>query len=489
MTPLVSLCMIVKNEEERLGACLASVADLVDEIVVVDTGSTDRTKEIAAGFKVRLFDFVWVNDFSAARNEALRQATGEWIFWLDADDLLDEENRAKFKSLLGTLPPEKNVAYEMKCRSLSDLATGSSTEVSHVRLFPRRPDVSWHLRVHEQVLPDLHSLRFEIRWTDVMIQHLGYQDFEQRQRKMQRDLQLLHLELAERPDDPFVLFFLGWTYQALKRIQEAIPYLRQALELSNPEEPRVRKGFALLSQAYRQTGQPAEALAICRMGRERYPRDPELLFEEGMILGEAGDLAGAEQAYRQLLETPPDTYFSYSVDPGIQGHKTRFMLALVYNSQQRFAEAEAQLRAAVQERSDFLDAWLVLGQLYQAHQITAEVERVMAFLESGGGPGANESTIKRGKALSATLRAHQFSKDGKFAAARAELARAIGLLPDLLWARMMLCDVLLTEGRDLQAAEQAMRDILAIDPRHAMTRQNLAELLRRQGRLNEASHV
>jgi tetratricopeptide (TPR) repeat protein len=481
--------MIVKNEESRLGACLASVADLVDEMVVVDTGSTDRTKEIAAGFKVRLFDFAWVDDFSAARNEALRHATGEWIFWLDADDLLDEENRGRFKTLVENLPAEKNVAFEMKCRSISDVATGTSTEVSHVRLFPRHPEVSWHLRVHEQVLPDLHTLGFEIRWTDVVIQHLGYQDFELRQRKMQRDLGLLHKELLERPDDPFVLFFLGWTYQALQRLPEAIPHLRQALELSNPEEPRVRKGFSLLSQAYRQTGQPAEALGICRQGRQLYPRDPELLFEEGLILGEAGNMAGAESVYRQLLETPPDTYFSYSVDPGIQGYKTRFMLALVYNSQQRFAEAEAQLRAAVQERSDFLDAWLVLGQLYQAHQITAEVDRVIEFLEAGGGPGASAATINRGKALSATLRAHQLSKEGKFMAAREELGRAILALPDLLWARMMLCDVLLTEGRDFEAAEQAMRDILAIDPRHAMTRQNLAELLRRQGRLAEAAQI
>jgi cytochrome c-type biogenesis protein CcmH/NrfG len=97
--------------------------------------------------------------------------------------------------------------------------------------------------VHEQVLPDLHTLGFEICWTDIVIQHLGYQDFEQRQRKMQRDVGLLHLELAERPDDPFVLFFLGWTYQALQRIPEAIPYLRHALELE-PQRPEPGRDLA-----------------------------------------------------------------------------------------------------------------------------------------------------------------------------------------------------------------------------------------------------
>src|ERR1700730_15626481 len=87
----VSLCLIARNEEANLPACLESAADLVDEIVVVDTGSTDRTKEVAARFGARIYDFAWVDDFSAARNESLRHASGDWIFWLDADDRLDED--------------------------------------------------------------------------------------------------------------------------------------------------------------------------------------------------------------------------------------------------------------------------------------------------------------------------------------------------------------------------------------------------------------
>ena len=99
MAPRVSLTMIVKNEEANLPACLASAADLVDEVVVVDTGSTDRTKEVAARFGARIFDFPWIDDFAAARNEALRHATGDWILWLDADDRIDEPNRQKFRQL------------------------------------------------------------------------------------------------------------------------------------------------------------------------------------------------------------------------------------------------------------------------------------------------------------------------------------------------------------------------------------------------------
>src|SRR5262249_14796822 len=91
----VSLSMIVKNEEHNLPDCLQSIADLVDEIVIADTGSTDRTKEIAAAFGAKVIDFPWVDSFAAARNESLRHTTGDYVLWLDADDRLDEENRER----------------------------------------------------------------------------------------------------------------------------------------------------------------------------------------------------------------------------------------------------------------------------------------------------------------------------------------------------------------------------------------------------------
>src|SRR5262249_38226503 len=99
--PRVSLTMIVRNEEYHLPDCLASVRDLVDEAVVVDTGSTDRTREVAKSFGAILGEFPWVDDFAAARNAALDHATGDYAFWMDADDRLDEDNRHKLRALFG----------------------------------------------------------------------------------------------------------------------------------------------------------------------------------------------------------------------------------------------------------------------------------------------------------------------------------------------------------------------------------------------------
>ena len=99
----ISLCMIVKNEEKILERCLASIHDLVDEIIIVDTGSKDNTKESAYKFNAKVFDFEWCDDFSAARNFSFSKAEKDYILWLDADDVLLEEDRDKFRNLKKTI--------------------------------------------------------------------------------------------------------------------------------------------------------------------------------------------------------------------------------------------------------------------------------------------------------------------------------------------------------------------------------------------------
>jgi len=92
----ISLCMIVKNEENTLGRCLETIKDLVEEMIIVDTGSTDKTKEVAMQFTDNIFDFAWIDDFAAARNYSFQFASKEYIMWLDADDILDEKKQTAF---------------------------------------------------------------------------------------------------------------------------------------------------------------------------------------------------------------------------------------------------------------------------------------------------------------------------------------------------------------------------------------------------------
>jgi glycosyltransferase involved in cell wall biosynthesis len=184
------------------------VRDLVDELVIVDTGSADQTKGIAESFQAKVFDFPWCDSFAAARNHSLAQATGDWVFWLDADDRLDEANRKMLRSLFANLKDE-NAAYVMKCHCLPDPTTGATTIVDHVRLFRNEPEIRWKYRVHEQILPSLRALGTNVLWSDVVIHHQGYQDKDLRRRKLDRDSRLLTKENSDCPDDPFTLFNLG----------------------------------------------------------------------------------------------------------------------------------------------------------------------------------------------------------------------------------------------------------------------------------------
>ena len=145
----ISLCMIVKNEEKLLARCLDSVADLMDEIIIVDTGSTDRTKEIAARYTDKVFDFAWVNDFAAARNFAFSKASMKYIYSADADEVLDEENRANFRRLKETLLPEIDIVQMYYANQLDFGTIYNFDKELRPKLFKRVRSFVWEEPIHE----------------------------------------------------------------------------------------------------------------------------------------------------------------------------------------------------------------------------------------------------------------------------------------------------------------------------------------------------
>lgn len=147
----ISLCMIVKNEEKILDRCLSCVADLMDEIIVVDTGSTDRTKEIAAAYTDKIYDFQWVNDFAAARNYAFSLATGDYIYSADADEVLDEVNRERFRILKENLLPEIEIVQMYYCNQLKFGTVYNYDKEYRPKLFKRVREFTWIDPIHETV--------------------------------------------------------------------------------------------------------------------------------------------------------------------------------------------------------------------------------------------------------------------------------------------------------------------------------------------------
>jgi glycosyltransferase involved in cell wall biosynthesis len=463
--PRVSLCMIVRDEEANLAACLRSAADLADEVVIVDTGSTDRTRQVAASFGARVVEFPWVDDFAAARNVSIDHATGDWVFWLDADESLDEDNRTRLRTLFADLD-DGPAAYLMTQLSPARDGAGAAVAVDHVRLFRRHPDVRWRYRVHEQILLSIRQAGHEVRRTAVVILHAGWLDEADGGRKLARNVRLLEMQDAEQPGDPVTLFNLGWAYVRLDRIEEALRLLGRSLELAPADFGARAKVHTLLARCHHRLGRRDEALAACRAGRGIAPDDPELCFLEGLFLTEGGRLAEAEACLRHLLSAEPGPRL-LGVDPGLTGYRARHLLAQVYQAGGRHGDAEEQWRAAVAERPDFVPGWLSLAECWLGQSRWAEVEEAARRLE--GTAAALDARVVRARAH---LARREFAPAGRL------LEGVIAAAPGAVWPRVLLSRVLVEDGQDVVAAERALREVLALVPDHAEAKQRLAALHR-----------
>ena len=475
LLPGVSLCVIVKNEEHNLPDCLDAAHGLFDEVVVVDTGSSDRTREVARERGANVFEFPWVDSFAAARNAALGHAMREWIFWLDADDRLDAENRDELRRLFAALP-QGNVAYSMKC--VCDSADGSRTVVDHIRLFRNDPRIRWRYRIHEQILGSVRDAGGEVRWSDVAVRHTGYVDPALEGRKRERDLRLLEIERGERPADPFTLFNLGATYQESGRHAEALPLLRESLARSHPADSIVRKQYSLVALSLLNLGRPEEAIKACRDGQAVCPDDAELLFLEGVLLTGAGDFQGAKAALVRLLGTESGPRFA-SVADGLRGYRGRHQLAVVCTRLGENVEAESLLRGVLRERPGLAPAWLALGELYLAQGRWPEFDEA-----------ADSLSLSPGGDLEAALlvsRAHRVRRE--FSAGRRVLADARGKWPGEVEVLVRLSHLLLEEDHDHAEAQRILEEVLRRSPGHAQAGANLEALRSRTGDGRDAAFL
>ena len=372
--PPISLCMIAKNEEDLIAQAIGSVKGLVSEIILVDTGSSDKTAEIAASLGAKVLHRPWDDDFSAPRNLSIAKASADWILVLDADEAIDVSQFDEIRRL--TLC--KGVCYEIIQRHYSndvrisnyrpcrgefpawERSYGGYFDSHCVRLFPNHEGLHYQNRIHELVEPSIEQLgKHRIVKTKIVVHHYGHTP----KAKASKNKAALYTALGEKKaaEHPHAWknhFELGVEHNCNGRREQAAAALRQAVDLN----PRYLPAWVNLGYVLCELGRHAEAEAALKRALELEPRDPEAHCNLGVVYMRTADWRSAETHFRKALAERPD-YVNAMCNLG------QTLLRLGRNE-----EAIAQLTKAVEltpknagAKADLGSAYLNAGNLSLAY--------------------------------------------------------------------------------------------------------------------------
>lgn len=310
--PKLSVCLITKNEATSLPRCLRSVRGVADDIVVVDTGSTDETVKVAQEHGARVAAIEWHGDFAQARNISLDLAEGDWILVLDADEELDDTSMASLRQAIADPAAE---AYWIRIISYLGESPddGWTVENLYPRLFRRRPRYRFAGRIHEQILPAILHGGGEVRPSDIALLHYGYLlPIVASKGKMERNISMIEQALLRTPRDPYQWFNLGTEHLRAYRPADAELAYQKALSLLGTSEPRYLPIIVRnLILSLRDQRKGHEALGVIRQYQTRFPDYTDLVYFEGLVCADLFDWDGAEAIMRRALEmgdAPSDRY-------------------------------------------------------------------------------------------------------------------------------------------------------------------------------------
>jgi tetratricopeptide (TPR) repeat protein len=385
----ISLCMIVKNEERFLTECLRSVRDVVDEINVVDTGSTDRTIEIAREFGADVVLRVWRNDFGWARNESLALATRRWTLVLDADEEIAPESLALLRALRET-PADLTGVY-VRIQNLVDDASGAASTMTHVlaRIFPTTPRIRYRNVIHESVVVDggehLHSVM-----SPILIRHKGYTAAMMDGRaKNERNKPLLERAIKEAAGDAFSWFNFGISAIVAGDFESGIEALERMFAMPGPQRAFFPIGYVMLASAYADGRKDVErGIAILDDGLTHCPGHPNVVFTRAHLLAQLGRYDEARDEYDAVMAGAFNAAQHSMVDDEIWTWKAPLNVATTYVKEKRFTEAVPWFERAFASKPDstllrglMASAYERVGRYYDAERLFREAA------ERDGQPG------------------------------------------------------------------------------------------------------
>lgn len=305
----ISVCMIVKNEERNLKRCLESIKNIVDEIIVVDTGSEDKTFEVAKAYTDKVFFYQWDNDFSKARNKSLEYATKKWILILDADEEFSIEEGKKLKSIL-----KSNTDFEAFHLRLINYVNCTNIGDSIVlRVFKNKPQYRFVGKIHEQIIKSINtsSEGGKIGSTDIKIIHYGYDpDKANIKEKQQRNLKILS-SYKEEEKDGYFYYSLGNEYARIKQYDKALDVYKLC-----EEYPIKGEGYPIylcylavnIAKTLSSAGRFKEAIERLQEAQRKYPDFKDLYFLEYLSNVSCGQFSKAKKSLEMYINIKNQCY-------------------------------------------------------------------------------------------------------------------------------------------------------------------------------------
>ena len=443
----LSLCMIVRDEEEMLPRCLAAVAPAVDEIIIVDTGSQDRTIEIAREFDAMIIEREWTGSFSDARNASFDAATGDWIIYLDADEVLLSDDVERLRALTGRVWRE--AFYLVETSYTGELGEGGAVTNNALRVFRNRAHYRFEGRLHEQIgqhVPYYAAGRVE--QSSVRIDHYGYLGaVRDAKEKSRRNLELLKAQAAESAPSAFMHFNLGTEYAVLGDHDRALTEFTRAwtlVEAGNEEgSDYVPALVQRLVTALRHCARPEEAITRARDGLRLFPGFTDLVFAQALASLSLDREDDAIAYWERCLEMG-DAPARYLAASGAGTYLPRISLAELYVRRGELDRARELLEWCLAEHPDFIGvidpyATALLRSGVAAGEIVEQIESRLPSVR----PDARFM-------LAGALYRH-----GQMAGAETEYRAVLRSRPGSAQARVRLAESLLNQARYSEAADEA----------------------------------
>lgn len=369
--PFLSVCMIVKNEEKVLNRCLDSIYGIADEIIIVDTGSTDKSKEIALKYSPMVFDYKWENDFSKARNFAASKATGEWILVIDADEYVDRESFLNFKNELKNNPNGYNIYAIQIVNFLGD--DGNFTSLNyHDRLYKNDGFISYYRSIHEMLKHKESKERRGI--SNFQIFHSGYlkKNIIEKE-KSKRNLELLRNKKEKEPID---YYFIGNEYDQLGNLEKAIKYYKKGFQLKeNIFSDWVIKLLLRLVNTLNRASRNKEALDIINSCEELYPDLVDFKFYRGKIYFENEEYINAKRVLEGIIKEKNKLKAEISID--FLEYLPHKILGEIYDSENEIEQAVYHYSRALSINDTDYSIWSKLINLLAKH---SSLEELSEFL-------------------------------------------------------------------------------------------------------------